>query len=210
MEQDVAIEILIKKLKSEKCLLSKQPILCELNCLLKKEATEDRHGQNNAFMIEVVSAIADSGMVQEFKHGDDREYQSNDFVGAADTAVETLDCLLSLLVSISHNLVTSTKFLQALLTPVVMLCASHNEHFLWTSPQSVAKAEKLLEVVCTVCGCSCISDVLASNEATTFSSPQLAQPMLDILKQQLTKNNWRKNPAMKEVFKWLLFNIKVI
>ncbi|XP_076356612.1 TELO2-interacting protein 2-like isoform X2 [Tachypleus tridentatus] len=208
MAQDVTIEILIQKLKSERYLLSKQPILRKINYVLKEEPTEFGYGQNNTFVIEVVSVIADSGMVQEFQHGEDREYQSNDFLGVADTAVESLDCLLSLLVTISHKLVTSTKLLQTLLTPVVMLCASHSEHFLWTNPQSVDKAEKLLEVVCTVCGCSHISEVLASNEAITYSSPQLAKPMLDILKEKLTQNNWRKNPAMKEVFKWLLFNIK--
>ncbi|XP_054751364.2 TELO2-interacting protein 2-like [Lytechinus pictus] len=102
--------------------------------------------------------------------------------------------------------------------PSIVLCASHAQKHPWSNKASLQAANALLNQLTSTCGCNSLPTLLSGCYSDTKQNdginakrliPKGAfRPAMVELKQQLTRNDWKKYPAAKHTFAWLLAHLK--
>ncbi|NXD83676.1 TTI2 protein, partial [Halcyon senegalensis] len=85
--------------------------------------------------------------------------------------------------------------------PVYIFAATHVVERPWTSARSRSVAQELLASLVRAAGCGSVAEFLrgkSEDEEGRFAA------VMGLLKQQLTKDTWKRNPATKFVFSWTL------
>eukprot|EP00057_Strongylocentrotus_purpuratus_P034567 XP_795754.2 PREDICTED: TELO2-interacting protein 2 [Strongylocentrotus purpuratus] len=102
--------------------------------------------------------------------------------------------------------------------PSIVLCSLHAQKHPWTSKASRQAGNALLTQLTRICGCNSISTLLSGchNETQQHDGVSLRRLIpkgafglaIVELKQQLTRSDWKKYPAAKHTFTWLLAHMK--
>ncbi|XP_033926308.1 TELO2-interacting protein 2 [Melopsittacus undulatus] len=90
------------------------------------------------------------------------------------------------------------------LVPVYIFVATHIGERPWTNGRSRAVAQELLEALVRAAGCGSVAEFLrgkSEDEEGRFGA------VMGLLKQELTKDTWKRNPATKHVFSWTLLHV---
>uniref|UniRef100_A0A8B9P6T8 TELO2 interacting protein 2 n=1 Tax=Apteryx owenii TaxID=8824 RepID=A0A8B9P6T8_APTOW len=94
--------------------------------------------------------------------------------------------------------------LRSVLGPVYVFAATHAAERPWTSARSQSVARELLAELLRATGCGSVAEFLRGrneDEEGRFAA------VMGLLKQELTKDTWKRNPATKHVFSWTLLHI---
>ncbi|XP_009675997.2 TELO2-interacting protein 2 [Struthio camelus] len=94
--------------------------------------------------------------------------------------------------------------LRAAVGPAYVFAASHAAERPWTTPGSRSVAQELLAGLLRATGCGSVPEFLRGQdeeEEGRFAA------VMGLLKQELTKDAWKCNPATKHVFSWTLLHI---
>ncbi|XP_050796030.1 TELO2-interacting protein 2 [Gopherus flavomarginatus] len=82
-----------------------------------------------------------------------------------------------------------------------IFAATHHAEKPWTSLRSQSIAQELLTLLVQVAGCGSVAEFLqggSKDEEGRFAA------VMELLKPELTKETWKRNPATKHVFSWTL------
>ncbi|XP_057258480.1 TELO2-interacting protein 2 [Pezoporus wallicus] len=91
--------------------------------------------------------------------------------------------------------------LRCVMGPVYIFAATHIVERPWTNGRSRSVARELLESLVQAAGCGSVAEFLrgkSEDEEGRFAA------VMGLLKQELTKDTWKRNPATKHVFSWTL------
>ncbi|XP_035201041.1 TELO2-interacting protein 2 isoform X2 [Oxyura jamaicensis] len=94
--------------------------------------------------------------------------------------------------------------LRRVAAPVYVFAVTHVVDGPWTSARSRSVARELLESLVQAADCGSVAEFLRGkkeDEEGRFTA------VMGLLKQELTKDTWKRNPAMKHVFSWTLPHI---
>lgn len=84
---------------------------------------------------------------------------------------------------------------------IYIFAAAHHSEKPWTNPKSQAVAKELLTLLVQAAGCGSLAEFLrgeSEDEEGKFAA------VMGLLKPELTKETWKRNPATKHVFSWTL------
>ncbi|KAM4644905.1 TELO2-interacting protein 2 isoform 1-T4 [Amazona ochrocephala] len=85
--------------------------------------------------------------------------------------------------------------------PIYIFAATHMVERPWTNGRSRSVAREVLESLVQAAGCGSVAEFLrgkSEDEEGRFAA------VMGLLKQELTKDTWKRNPATKHVFSWTL------
>ncbi|XP_009700045.1 PREDICTED: TELO2-interacting protein 2, partial [Cariama cristata] len=85
--------------------------------------------------------------------------------------------------------------------PIYIFAATHIAERPWTDVRSQSVAQELLALLVQAAGCGSVAEFLRGkneDEEGNFAA------VMGLLKQELTKDTWKRNPATKHVFSWTL------
>ncbi|KAM8990825.1 TELO2-interacting protein 2 isoform 1-T5 [Ara ararauna] len=91
--------------------------------------------------------------------------------------------------------------LSRVMGPIYIFAATHMVERPWTNGRSRSVARELLESLVQAAGCGSVAEFLrgkSEDEKGRFAA------VMGLLKQELTKDTWKRNPATKHVFCWTL------
>ncbi|XP_055552084.1 TELO2-interacting protein 2 [Falco cherrug] len=91
--------------------------------------------------------------------------------------------------------------LRRVVGPIYIFAATHVVERPWTNVRSRSAAQKLLVLLVQAAGCESVAEFLQGkneDEEGRFAA------VMGLLKQELTKDTWKCNPATKFVFSWTL------
>ncbi|KAL2092830.1 hypothetical protein ACEWY4_012628 [Coilia grayii] len=115
-----------------------------------------------------------------------------------------LQSLLFRLGDTAHR--TKRSLTRALAPCISVFAVTHLQDQSWTSDASRKDAVALLASVAGATGHSSVPDMLSGR--TTDDDAGLVQEVLDIVKPELTKDNWKRSQATRHVFFWILVQVK--
>ncbi|XP_034617833.1 TELO2-interacting protein 2 [Trachemys scripta elegans] len=150
--------------------------LCHYAALPKQESDTGGPTSNDGFYTTVADRTADVGLV-----------------------------FLSLLAKVEGSkslcAVVVRQVLPHCLGLIFIFAATHHTEKPWTSPRSQSVAQELLTLLVQVAGCGSVAEFLqggSEDEEGRFAA------VMRLLKPELTKETWKRNPATKHVFSWTL------
>ncbi|XP_058526455.1 TELO2-interacting protein 2 [Ochotona princeps] len=85
--------------------------------------------------------------------------------------------------------------------PVYLFAVTHGAERPWSSPESRAVAAEALASLLRAAGCSSVAGFLRGETAEDRGR---FGGILGLLRPQLNKDSWKKNPAVKHIFSWTL------
>ncbi|OWK51746.1 TELO2-interacting protein 2 [Lonchura striata] len=85
-----------------------------------------------------------------------------------------------------------------------IFAVTHKDERPWTSARSRAVAQELLERLLRAAGCGSVEEFLRGKEGDEEGR---FGAVMGLLKQELTKDTWKCNPASKDVFSWALLRV---
>ncbi|XP_030145831.4 TELO2-interacting protein 2 isoform X2 [Taeniopygia guttata] len=85
-----------------------------------------------------------------------------------------------------------------------IFAVTHKDERPWTSARSRAVAQELLERLVRAAGCGSVEEFLRGKEGDEEGR---FGAVMGLLKQELTKDTWKCNPASKDVFSWALLRV---
>nr|XP_009935861.1 PREDICTED: TELO2-interacting protein 2 [Opisthocomus hoazin] len=91
--------------------------------------------------------------------------------------------------------------LRRVMAPIYIFAATHVVERPWTNARSQSVAQELLASLVQAAGCGSVAEFLrgkSEDEEGRFAA------VMELLKQELTKDTWKRNPATKFVFSWTL------
>ncbi|XP_010125122.1 PREDICTED: TELO2-interacting protein 2, partial [Chlamydotis macqueenii] len=91
--------------------------------------------------------------------------------------------------------------LRRVMGPIYVFAVTHVVERPWTDGRSQSVAQELLALLVQVAGCGSVAEFLRgknADEEGRFAA------VMGLLKQELTKDTWKRNPATKFVFSWTL------
>ncbi|XP_055932268.1 TELO2-interacting protein 2-like [Argiope bruennichi] len=140
------------------------------------------------------------GLVHQVS-SDDRDYSPEDFPYTAVNAVECFQCLKPLLKEVQSM---EHGFKRHFLINVLLLCATHNKTYHWSSSNSITSSEEFL------------SDLLQCTQHSSLMSllcddnfhPTIFKGILKKMRPSLMKDTWMLNPSSCYIFSWLLCHVK--
>ncbi|XP_032854241.2 TELO2-interacting protein 2 [Tyto alba] len=91
--------------------------------------------------------------------------------------------------------------LRPVLGPLYIFAVTHLGERPWTSAESRAAARELLAALVRAAGCGSVAEFLRGKEEDEEGR---FAAVMGLLKQELTKDTWKHNPATKHVFSWTL------
>ncbi|KAL4636002.1 TELO2-interacting protein 2-like [Arapaima gigas] len=98
-----------------------------------------------------------------------------------------------------------TAVVRVLAAPLCMFAATHKQDQPWSTEESRKAAAQLLDAVVRATGSPSLTQFLCGTP--TGDPPGALWAMLDILRPQMTKKNWKRNQATKFVFAWILTQV---
>ncbi|XP_005530907.1 PREDICTED: TELO2-interacting protein 2 [Pseudopodoces humilis] len=94
--------------------------------------------------------------------------------------------------------------LRRLLGHAFIFAVTHKEQRPWSTAGTRAVAQELLERLLRVEGCGSVEEFLRGKEGEEEGRFGV---VMGLLKQELTKDTWKRNPASKDVFSWALLRV---
>ncbi|KAM6106708.1 TELO2-interacting protein 2 [Pterocles gutturalis] len=88
--------------------------------------------------------------------------------------------------------------------PIYVFAATHTVERPWTNARSRSVAQELLALLVQAADCGSVAEFLrgkSEDEEGRFAA------VMGLLKQELTKDTWKRNPATKFVFSWTLLHV---
>ncbi|XP_071310738.1 TELO2-interacting protein 2 isoform X3 [Agelaius tricolor] len=85
-----------------------------------------------------------------------------------------------------------------------IFAVTHKEERPWTTARSRAVAQEVLERLLRTAGCGSVEEFLQGKEGDEEGR---FREVMGLLKQELTKDTWKCNPASKDVFSWSLLRV---
>ncbi|XP_053822271.1 TELO2-interacting protein 2 isoform X4 [Vidua chalybeata] len=85
-----------------------------------------------------------------------------------------------------------------------IFAVTHKDERPWTTARSRAVAQELLERLVQAAGCGSVEEFLRGKEGDEEGR---FGAVMGLLKQELTKDTWKCNPASKDVFSWALLRV---
>ncbi|XP_053856662.1 TELO2-interacting protein 2 isoform X2 [Vidua macroura] len=85
-----------------------------------------------------------------------------------------------------------------------IFAVTHKDERPWTTARSRAVAQELLERLVRAAGCGSVEEFLRGKEGDEEGR---FGAVMGLLKQELTKDTWKCNPASKDVFSWALLRV---
>ncbi|NXP95619.1 TTI2 protein, partial [Passerina amoena] len=85
-----------------------------------------------------------------------------------------------------------------------IFAVTHKEERPWTTAKSRAVAQEVLERLVRTAGCGSVEEFLQGKEGDEEGR---FGEVMGLLKQELTKDTWKRNPASKDVFSWSLLRV---
>uniref|UniRef100_A0A8C5IJF7 TELO2 interacting protein 2 n=1 Tax=Junco hyemalis TaxID=40217 RepID=A0A8C5IJF7_JUNHY len=85
-----------------------------------------------------------------------------------------------------------------------IFAVTHKEERSWTTARSRAVAQEVLERLLRTAGCGSVEEFLQGKEGDEDGR---FGEVMGLLKQELTKDTWKRNPASKDVFSWSLLRV---
>ncbi|XP_064256512.1 TELO2-interacting protein 2 isoform X1 [Passer domesticus] len=85
-----------------------------------------------------------------------------------------------------------------------IFAVTHKDERPWTTARSRAVAQEVLERLVRAAGCGSVEEFLRGKEEDEEGRFGV---VMGILKQELTKDTWKRNPASKDVFSWALLRV---
>nr|XP_012959745.2 TELO2-interacting protein 2 isoform X1 [Anas platyrhynchos] len=130
------------------------------------------------------------------------------YEAVAERAVEVGAVLLRLLAKLEAARTEETPgepvvgvILRRVAAPIYIFAVTHVVDQPWTNARSRVVARELLESLVQAAGCGSVAEFLRGkkeDEEGRFAA------VMGLLKQELTKDTWKRNPATKHVFSWTL------
>ncbi|XP_038057981.1 TELO2-interacting protein 2-like [Patiria miniata] len=92
----------------------------------------------------------------------------------------------------------------------MVLVATHCEKQPWTSKKSRLNTEGLCALLCKMSGCNSVVELLVQGPAWCRGSHDkgVFKDVLGLLKERLTRDQWHREPATRQAFRWCLFQIR--
>lgn len=143
--------------------------------------------------------IVSYGLVKPLN--EDREFGSEDFPFVEKNAEECFRNLNNLLEQY-ESIDTAGK--RKFLVQALLLCATHNSKYFWSSEESISASNEFLKKLLKCSKHDTLSILLCDD---TFH-PTIFKAILKWMRPNLMKNNWMKNPSYCYIFHWLLSYIK--
>ncbi|NXR93401.1 TTI2 protein, partial [Hypocryptadius cinnamomeus] len=85
-----------------------------------------------------------------------------------------------------------------------IFAVTHQDERPWTTAGSRAVAQELLERLVRAAGCGSVEEFLRGKDGDEDGRFGV---VMGLLKQELTKDTWKRNPASKDVFSWALLRV---
>uniref|UniRef100_A0A8D0F700 TELO2 interacting protein 2 n=1 Tax=Strix occidentalis caurina TaxID=311401 RepID=A0A8D0F700_STROC len=130
------------------------------------------------------------------------------YAAAAERAAEVGSVFLHLLAKLevaktqeSLGVPVVGPVLSRVMGPIYIFAATHIVERPWTNARSQSVAQELLALLVQAAGCGSVAEFLRGkdeDEEGRFAA------VMGLLKQELTKDTWKRNPATKHVFSWTL------
>ncbi|XP_074664358.1 TELO2-interacting protein 2 isoform X3 [Strix aluco] len=130
------------------------------------------------------------------------------YAAAAERAAEVGSVFLHLLAKLeaaktqeSLGVPVVGPILSRVMGPIYIFAATHIVERPWTNARSQSVAQELLALLVQAAGCGSVAEFLRGkdeDEEGRFAA------VMGLLKQELTKDTWKRNPATKHVFSWTL------
>ncbi|XP_016159050.1 PREDICTED: TELO2-interacting protein 2 [Ficedula albicollis] len=95
--------------------------------------------------------------------------------------------------------------LRRVLGHAFIFAVTHKEQRPWSTAGSREVSQELLERLVRAAGCGSVEEFLRGKEGDEEGR---FGAVMGILKQQLTKDTWKRNPASKHVFSWSLLRVR--
>ncbi|XP_071789070.1 TELO2-interacting protein 2-like isoform X2 [Asterias amurensis] len=93
---------------------------------------------------------------------------------------------------------------------LVLIAMHRDQNNSWTDRQAKQATEDLSNVLCQISDCSSTSCLLSEglSKDQDQDSQGFFSPVLDLLKERLTREKWEKEPAARQAFSWCLLQMK--
>ncbi|NXC01828.1 TTI2 protein, partial [Orthonyx spaldingii] len=88
--------------------------------------------------------------------------------------------------------------------PAFVFAVTHGEERPWSTARARAAARELLQRLLRAAGCGSVEEFLRGKEGDEEGR---FGAVMGLLKQELTKDTWKRNPASKHVFSWALLHV---
>ncbi|KAM4756180.1 TELO2-interacting protein 2 [Cyanocitta cristata] len=85
-----------------------------------------------------------------------------------------------------------------------IFAVTHKDERPWTTASTRAVAQELLERLLQAAGCGSVAEFLRGKEGDEEGR---FGAVMGLLKQELTKDTWKRNPGSKHVFSWTLLHV---
>ncbi|XP_074784768.1 TELO2-interacting protein 2 isoform X1 [Athene noctua] len=133
------------------------------------------------------------------------------YAAAAERAAEVGSVFLHLLAKLeaaktqeSLGVPVVGPILSRVMGPIYIFAATHIVERPWANTKSQSAAQEVLALLVQAVGCGSVAEFLRGkdeDEEGRFAA------VMGLLKQELTKDTWKRNPATKHVFSWTLLHI---
>ncbi|XP_065103581.1 TELO2-interacting protein 2 [Paramisgurnus dabryanus] len=133
---------------------------------------------------------------------------ANSYEGIPNKAQAVCISLLALTVrmqkAVENQSNPPVKTLAQIVSPVLCIFSiTHLQEQPWTDAASRRSALQLLTSAVGMTGCRSVQELLSGDE----DKKGVLGPVLDTLQSELTKENWKRNQAVKHVFSWMLVQV---
>uniref|UniRef100_A0A8C3XHG4 TELO2 interacting protein 2 n=1 Tax=Cyanoderma ruficeps TaxID=181631 RepID=A0A8C3XHG4_9PASS len=104
----------------------------------------------------------------------------------------------------SRGVAAAGPALRRVLGHAFVFAVTHKEKRPWTTDRSRAVAREVLERLVRAAGCASVEEFLQGKEG---DEEGMFGAVMELLKKELTKDTWKRNPASKDVFSWSLLRV---
>ncbi|XP_023237456.1 TELO2-interacting protein 2-like isoform X4 [Centruroides sculpturatus] len=196
----------LDNIKTEECMQRKIILLQTLHDRLKGNSLQEYNIfiEEKKLYYDLMIFLTDSGLVKKsFENELGRDYTETDFIGLPEIAEYSLSCIHILLPFLQY-FESEYEIYKSIIKSILILCATHCDHYPWSSKICVNKTKDILSSLLNVTRFKTIELLLQGRK----SSENLINSILLAIKPHLMKNNWYKNPSNRFIFKWFLLHIK--
>ncbi|XP_066193174.1 TELO2-interacting protein 2 [Sylvia atricapilla] len=180
--------------------------LPELAALL--EAADPRWLLRSAELGELAAALSGLGAPPRREQHGPEPRGRDPALGAAAERAERAGALFLLLLQkleAAGSRQRAGPLLRRVMAHAFVFAVTHKERRPWSTAGSRAVARELLERLLQAAGCASVEEFLQGKEGDEEGG---FGAVMGLLKQELTKDTWKCNPASREVFSWALLRVR--
>lgn len=154
-----------------------------------------------------------AGFLPRLEFGDERPYDESDFKHHLNVSLESLQTGFQICQSADASSSSSESrrrilkrddVLKSFVVPLMLLCSENNQKSEWTMSTHIELSYKILNLLkVRIFGVSSIFELLLP----ASDSDKMLRWCLEELRPKLIHNTWKKYPAAKQSFTWLLHQV---